>query len=106
MGQSSTFIRLNWRMDALKDEPDNYKEVQDQLLCRKGMSINDLREIYYSGKKMTKTQRQALGNYDRFRLAALKVNELKEAFHQRYMELQVMANLYPYKEFLKKKYTR
>lgn len=93
-------------MAASQNEPDNCKDVQDKLLCRDGMSINDLRDIYYSQKKMTKTQRQALNNYDSYRLSVLKENELKETFHQRYMELQVLANLYPYKEFLKKKYTQ
>lgn len=100
------FYALELRMDASRNEPNEWKDVQDKLLCRDGMSINDLREIYYSEKKMTRTQWQALSNYDSFRLAILKENELKESFHQKYMELQVMANLYPYKEFLKEKYTQ
>ena len=93
-------------MDASQNEPDGCKDVQDKLLCREGMSINDLREIYYSEKKITKTQRQALSNYDSYRLAVLKESELKASFQKKYMELQVMANLYPYKEFLKEKYTQ
>ena len=84
-------------------EQDNCKQAQDEL-CRSGASINDLRDLYCSGKKMTKTQQQALSNYDRFRLAALKECEMKESFHEKYMELQVMANLYSYEEFLKDKY--
>jgi len=93
------FYALELLMDTSRNEPD-------KLLCRDGMSINDLRDIYYSEKKMTKSQRQALSNYDSYRLAVLKENELKASFRKKYMELQVMANLYPYKEFLKRKYTQ
>lgn len=68
------------------------------------ISINDLREKEFSGAFLTKEEKQALANFDRFRLAVLNAQTDDESFHKRYQELQVMSNLDDYKEFLQEKY--
>lgn len=69
-----------------------------------GMSINDLRDKEYSGEPLTLREKQALVNFDRFRLNVLNAQTDDMSFHKRYQELQVMANLGDYQEFLKEKY--
>jgi len=68
------------------------------------ISINDLRDKEFSGEKLSAEEKQALVNYDRFRLNVLNAQTDDESFHKRYQELQVMANLDDYKEFLQEKY--
>ncbi len=68
------------------------------------ISINDLRDKEFNGELLSKEERQALSNFDKFRLAVLNAQTDDESFHKRYQELQVMANLDDYKEFLKEKY--
>ncbi|MBL7882523.1 MAG: hypothetical protein JNL69_00525 [Bacteroidia bacterium] len=68
------------------------------------ISINDLREKEFNGKHLSKEEVQALANFDRFRLNVLNAQTEEDSFHKRYQELQVMANLDDYKEFLKEKY--
>lgn len=68
------------------------------------ISINDLRDKEFNGEFLSKEEKQALANYDRFRLNVLNAQTDDESFHKRYQELQVMANLDDYKEFLKEKY--
>ena len=41
---------------------------------------------------------------DRFRISVLNAQTDDAAFHKRYQELQVMANLDDFQEFLKEKY--
>lgn len=67
-------------------------------------SINDLREKEYNGEPLTLKEKQALVNFDRFRLNVLNAQTDDLSFHKRYQELQVMANLGDYTEFLKEKY--
>lgn len=68
-------------------------------------SINDLREKEFRGESLTSDERVALCNYDKFRIAELNKQSNDNAFHKRYRELQVMANLGDYREFLKEKYS-
>lgn len=67
-------------------------------------SINDLREREFNGEPLTQNEKQALICFDRFRIAELNAISEDRAFHKRYQELQVMANLGNYTEFLKEKY--
>lgn len=67
-------------------------------------SINDLREKEFSGERLTQKEKQALVNFDRFRINELNAQTEDMAFHKKYQELQVMANLGDYTEFLKEKY--
>jgi hypothetical protein len=67
-------------------------------------SINDLRELEYNNLTLETNQRVALKNFDRFRIAELNKQVSEDRFHNKYMQLQVMANLSPYEEFLKEDY--
>ncbi|HEY6162087.1 MAG TPA: hypothetical protein VI112_12720, partial [Bacteroidia bacterium] len=66
--------------------------------------INDIREKEFSGKALTAEEKQALANFDKFRILELNKQVDDNSFHQRYRELQVMANFGNYEEFLKEKY--
>ena len=68
------------------------------------LSINDLREKEFNGDPLTLKERQALVNFDRFRLNVLNAQNDEPSFHKRYQELQVMANLGDFQEFLHEKY--
>lgn len=70
-----------------------------------GVTINDLREKEFNGKGVTPEQKKALANFDKFRIAELNKQPDDISFHKRYRELQVMANLGNYEEFLKEKYS-
>jgi hypothetical protein len=67
-------------------------------------SINDIRDKEFAGVPLTQREKQALANFDKYRLAEL--NNIKDdmSFHKRYRELQVMANLGDFTEFLKDQY--
>lgn len=67
-------------------------------------SINDLREMEFNNEQLTVKEKQALMNFDRFRINELNAQEDDMSFHKRYRELQVMANLHDFQEFLKEKY--
>jgi hypothetical protein len=67
-------------------------------------SINDLRDLEYKGVELSPQQRLALKNYDRYRINQLNSQTTEHKFHQKYLQLQVMANLSPYEEFLKEEY--
>lgn len=67
-------------------------------------SINDLRELEYNNTTLETNQRVALKNFDRYRISELNNQNSEEKFHMKYRQLQVMANLSPYEEFLKEDY--
>lgn len=68
-------------------------------------SINDIRDRYYRGDKLKNEELLALYNYERYRLYCLNLEVDERSFHHRYLQLQVMANLSPYQEFLKEEYS-
>jgi hypothetical protein len=65
------------------------------------VSINDLRDREFSGQKLSSEERLALANYDRYRIEILNAQTDEEQFHYHYRQLQVVANLGDWKEFLK-----
>jgi hypothetical protein len=67
-------------------------------------SINDLREKDYQDLDLLPNERLALKNYDRYRITELNNQVSEDKFHNKYMQLQVMANLTPFEEFLKEDY--
>ena len=81
------------------------KLYRNQLLGD-AISINDLRERELNGKQLTEDQRLALHTYDRYRLSELNSQPNEDDFHACFMQLQAMANLTPYQEFLKEQYAR
>ncbi|MCO6500788.1 MAG: hypothetical protein J5I47_10475 [Vicingus serpentipes] len=68
------------------------------------ISINDLRELEYKDLDLKPNERLALKNFDRYRIVELNKQKTEEQFHNKYMQLQVMANLSPFEEFLKEEY--
>lgn len=63
-------------------------------------SINDLRDKEFSGSRLSPEERAALSNFDRYRLNVLNSETNEEKFHYKYRQLQVIANLSDWKEFL------
>ena len=70
------------------------------------VSINDLREKEFNGQSLSQEEKQALVNFDKYRIIELNKQNSDHEFHKRYRELQVMANLGNYTEFLNDKYSR
>lgn len=69
-------------------------------------SINDLRDKEFSGVKLTAEEKFALANFDKYRLNVLNSQENEEQFHNHYRQLQVIANLGDWREFLKDTYSK
>lgn len=69
-------------------------------------SINDLREKEFSGSLLSTEEKCALQNYDNYRINLLNAQENEESFHKIYRQLQVIANLGDWKEFLKADYEK
>lgn len=65
-------------------------------------SINDLRDKEFSGMKLTAEERLALSNFDRYRINVLNAQTDEAKFHYQYRQLQVIANLSDWREFLSK----
>ncbi|HTL81519.1 MAG TPA: hypothetical protein VL651_07435 [Bacteroidia bacterium] len=64
------------------------------------ISINDLRDREFNGESLSAEEKQALQNFDRFRIEELNAQTNDMDFHERYRQLQVMANLADWKDFL------
>jgi hypothetical protein len=69
-------------------------------------SINDLRDKEFSGIKLTSEQKTALSNFDRYRITILNAQSDEQKFHYQYRQLQVIANLSDWREFLKDEFLR
>lgn len=63
-------------------------------------SINDLRDKEFSGIRLSAEERLALSNFDRYRITVLNAQKDEEKFHHHYRQLQVIANLSDWREFL------
>jgi len=71
------------------------------------VSINDLRDKEFSGTFLTADETSALKNYDNYRINLLNAQQDNEAaFHNIYRQLQVIANLGDWHEFLKADYKK
>ena len=69
-------------------------------------SINDLRDKEFSGIKLSSEEKFALCNFDKYRINLLNAQEDEERFHYHYRQLQVIANLTDWKEFLKEDFSK
>jgi hypothetical protein len=80
-------------------------DLLSKLLSKKNTglvtSINDLRDKEFSGIKLSTEEKFALSNFDRYRINLLNAQEDEDKFHHHYRQLQVIANLTDWKEFLK-----
>ena len=88
----------------MKKQSELLKKYSTKLIADESLTINDLREKEFSGDKLSLREKQALVNFDRYRINELNAQEDDMAFHRRSRELQVIANLGEYEEFLKEKY--
>jgi hypothetical protein len=70
------------------------------------ISVNDLRDKEFSGQRLSLEERQALNNFDRYRIKILNSSSDEEIFHNNYRQLQVIANLGDWREFLKEEYVK
>lgn len=64
------------------------------------MSINDLRDREFNGESLSNDEQTALRNFDRYRIDQLNGITNDREFHERYRQLQVMANLGDWQDFL------
>jgi hypothetical protein len=64
-------------------------------------SINDLRDKEFSGIKLNAEEKKALENFDRYRISVLNAQTDEQKFHYKYRQIQVIANLSDWQEFLK-----
>ncbi|MGZ3883622.1 MAG: hypothetical protein ACXVP0_12575 [Bacteroidia bacterium] len=87
---------------------DILKKVFAKELGSTGLvvSINDLRDKEFSGIKLSPEERFALSNFDKYRLSILNAQDSEDGFHQHYRQLQVIANLSDWREFLKEEYSK
>ncbi|MBS1650769.1 MAG: hypothetical protein JSU07_02045 [Bacteroidetes bacterium] len=85
-------------------------EIIKSLLSKKQIglviSINDLRDKEFSGIKLSPDEKFALSNYDNYRLKVLNNIAEEDKFHQSYRQLQVIANLSDWREFLKEEFSK
>jgi hypothetical protein len=68
-------------------------------------SINDLRDKEFSGIRLSSDEKTALANFDKYRINVLNSQSDEEKFHYQYRQLQVIANLSDWREFLKEQFT-
>ncbi|MCU0433716.1 MAG: hypothetical protein MUC87_09715 [Bacteroidia bacterium] len=78
----------------------NFQQFFAKMNIGGSVSINDLRDREFSGEYLNEEERLALYNFDRFRIEELNAQPSDVAFHERYRQLQVMANLSDWREFL------
>ena len=69
-------------------------------------SINDLRDKEFSGIKLSSEERFALNNFDKYHINLLNAQEDDDKFHNSYRQLQVIANLTDWREFLKEEFSK
>jgi hypothetical protein len=78
--------------------------ITRELNLKDFFSINDLREKEYKNFPLLTNERLAIKNFDRYRISELNKKMAENEFHNKYMQIQVMANLSPFEEFLKEEY--
>lgn len=99
--------KIYLQLDFMTEKPEN-KNVSEKTsatsLTGGLISINDLKDREYAGQTLSHEEKTALNNFDRYRLAQLSAQKTERDFHNKYIQLQAMANLSPYQEFLKEIY--
>jgi hypothetical protein len=64
------------------------------------VSINDLRDREFNGESLSSEEKIALANFDHYRIEILNAQKSDMEFHENYRQLQVMANLADWKDFM------
>lgn len=68
------------------------------------VSINDLREKELDGASLNEKELIALHNFDKYRIAELSKIKNEQAYHKRFSQLRIMAQLVPFEDFFGDKY--
>jgi len=83
----------------MKNTNTQKKSILGGVIC-----INDLREMEFNNVELSPQERLALKNYDRYRIVELNKQSTEDQYNNKYMQLQAIANLSPFTEFLKEEY--
>ena len=75
-----------------------------QAFIKGNVSINDLQDKIDNGIELSIEELKAMSNFEHYRLSVLNQQLSEEDFHKKYQQIQVLANLGSYAEFLKEKY--
>lgn len=86
------------------DRKDIYQRFFDSYNSGEVTTINDLKEKEFSEEMLNEEEMLALINFDRYRLSELNQVPSDSEFNARYSQLQILANLADYREFLKEEY--
>ena len=88
----------------MKNRKDIYKNYFASQPDGDEITINDLRDKEFKNERLSEEEAVALINFDKFRLGELNKITSDLDFNARYCQLQILANIADYKEFLKEEY--
>lgn len=88
----------------MKNREETYKDYFSYKDPGEIISISDLREKEIRNEPLLEDEAQAVLNFDRFRLSELNKIKSDFDFNVRFCELEALANVMDYKEFLKEEY--
>ncbi|MBI3500367.1 MAG: hypothetical protein HY063_01085 [Bacteroidetes bacterium] len=88
----------------MENRADIYKNYFAEYNGENPVTISDLKAKEFRDEKLSEDEAQSILNFDRFRLNELNKIKNDFEFNARFCELQIMANLADYKEFLKEEY--
>lgn len=90
--------------DHLKKMAEIKTGIYKQAFLGDHVTINDLREREFKGEALSADEKKAIRNFEVYRLKVLNEQTTDEEFHKKYQQLQVLANLGSFEEFLKEKF--
>lgn len=88
----------------MKNRQEIYQDFFSGKEAEGKISIHDLREKELRNEPLKEDEAQAVLNFDRYRLSELNKIKSDFNFNARFCELQALANIMDYKEFLKEEY--
>ena len=88
----------------MENRSDIYKKYFANQNTGDEITINDVRDKEFRNEILSEEEAQALLNFDRYRLSELSKIKNDLEFNARYCQLQILANIADYKEFLKEEY--
>ena len=84
------------------------KKIQSyyrQAFIEGNISINDLRDRLDNGDSLTSEELSSIKNFEHYQITVLTKEMSDDEFSKKYQQLQVLANLGSFEEFLKDKYS-
>ena len=88
----------------MENRSDIYKKYFANQNTGDEITINEVRDKEFRNNVLSGEEAQALLNFDRYRLSELSKIKSDLEFNARYCQLQILANIADYKEFLKEEY--